>query len=102
MKPPCTDNDTDDAVHRHRDLLALNRLNSHQVHAVCAAARQGCRLRPGRPWRACRWESGCYLVLIHLRTNLTIRALAVLSARSQSTVDGVLRHLVQRTVPATT
>ncbi|OOK65426.1 DDE superendonuclease family protein [Mycobacterium kansasii] len=34
------------------------------------------------------------LVLIHLRTNLTTRALAALFHTSQSTVDRVLHHLV--------
>ena len=34
------------------------------------------------------------LVLIHLRTNLTTRALAALFHTSQSTVDRILHHLV--------
>lgn len=47
----------------------------------------------GRPW-ALPLPVRLLLVLIHLRTNLTTRALAALFSTSQSTVDRVLHQLV--------
>jgi len=49
--------------------------------------------RPGRPWYT-PLPVRVLLVLIHLRTDLTTRALAALFHTSQSTVDRVIHHLV--------
>ncbi|ORV39453.1 hypothetical protein AWC01_12760 [Mycobacterium doricum] len=73
--------------HRWRNLLPLTGLTRHQVHAVCAAARHTLPPRPGRPW-SLPLPVRVLLMLIPLRTNLTTRALAVLSASSQSTWIG--------------
>lgn len=48
---------------------------------------------PGRPWRL-PLPVRLLLVFIHLRTNLTTRALAALFATSQSSVDRIIHHLV--------
>ncbi|MGH3677412.1 MAG: helix-turn-helix domain-containing protein [Mycobacterium sp.] len=56
-------------------------------------ARQRLPTHPGRPW-SLPLPARVQPVLIHLRTNLTTRALAVLFDTSQSTVDRILHHLV--------
>ncbi|MCV7234325.1 transposase family protein [Mycobacterium branderi] len=91
MKPSPTDNNP--LPQRWRNLLALTGLTQGQVHIVCTLAQQRLSTAPGRPWTlpvAVR----VLLVLIHLRTNLTTRALAALFGTSQSTVDRVIHHLV--------
>jgi hypothetical protein len=51
----------------------------------------GCRLHQGGPAH-CLWR--CVLVvLIHLGTDLTTRALAALCHTSQSTLDRIIHHL---------
>ncbi len=60
---------------------------------MCTVAQQKLPPAPGRPWSlppAVR----VLLVLTHLRTNLTTRALAALFHTSQSTVDRTIHHLV--------
>lgn len=49
--------------------------------------------RPRRPW-SLPLPVRALLVLIHLRTNLTTRALAALFNTSQSTADRIIGHLV--------
>jgi Helix-turn-helix of DDE superfamily endonuclease len=90
MKPSPTDNPL---PHRWRNLLALTGLTQSQVHIVCTLAQQRLSTAPGRPW-ALPVAVRVLLVLIHLRTNLTTRALAALFGTSQSTVDRVIHHLV--------
>lgn len=85
--------DTDPLPHPWRNLLPLTGLSAGQVHTVYLRAQQVLPKRPGRPW-GLPLAVRVLLVLIHLRTNLTTRALAVLFATSQSTLDRVLQHLV--------
>jgi hypothetical protein len=91
MKPSPTDNDP--PPHRWRNLLPLTGLTASQIHTVCTLANQR---RP--PAAGCPWDLPlpvrALLVLIHLRTNLTTRALAALFDTSQPTADRVLHHLV--------
>ncbi|MDM3929832.1 transposase family protein [Mycobacterium intracellulare] len=92
MQPHSTD--TDPLPHRWRNLLPLTGLTRAQVQAVCTTITDQ-RLPPhsGRPW-GLPLAARVLLVLIHLRTNLTTRALAALFHTSQSTVDRVIHHLV--------
>jgi hypothetical protein len=60
--------------HRWRNLLPLTGFTCHQVHSVCAVAQQELTPRPGRP-RSLPLPVRVLPVLIHLRTNLTTRAL---------------------------
>lgn len=85
--------DIDALPHRWRNLLPLTRLTRHQIHSVCTVAEQKLPPRPGRPW-SLPLPVRVLLVLIHLRTNLTTRALAALFHTSQSTVDRIIHHLV--------
>lgn len=85
--------DTDALPHRWRNLLPLTGLTRDQVHSACAVARHTLPPRPRRP-RSLPPPVRVLLVLIHLRTNLTTRARAVLFATSQSTVDRIIHHLV--------
>ena len=79
---------------RYRTWLSLTGLTDHQFrnvltligHQVVSPAR-------GRPWRL-PLPVRVLLVLIHLRTNLTTRALAALFATNQSTADRIVHHLV--------
>jgi hypothetical protein len=91
MKPSPTD--TDGLPHRYRNLAALTGLNSSQFRVVCAAAQQRLPTTPRRRW-SLPLAARVLLVLIHLHTNLTTRALAALFATSQSTVDRIIHHLV--------
>ncbi|WP_371304214.1 transposase family protein [Mycobacterium avium] len=82
MQPQSTD--TDPLPHRWRNLLPLTGLTRAQVQAVCTTTTDQ-RLPPhsGRPW-GLPLAARVLLVLIHLRTNLTTRALAALFSTSQS------------------
>lgn len=91
MKPPPTD--TTALPHRWRNLVPLTGLTASQISTVCALTRHLLPPRPGRPW-ALSLPVRVLLALVHLRTNLTTRALAALFHTSQSTVDRVLHHLV--------
>jgi Helix-turn-helix of DDE superfamily endonuclease len=91
MQPQTTD--IDPLPHRWRNLLPLTGLTSGQVCTVCALARQQVAPTAGRPW-VLPLPVRVLPVLIHLRTNLTIRALAALFHTSQSAVDRVIHHLV--------
>jgi len=91
MKPAPTDND--DLPHRYRSLVVLTGLNPSRVRTVCAAAQQRLPTTPGRPW-SLPLPARVLPVLIHLRTNLTTRALGALFQTSQSTIDPVIHHLV--------
>jgi hypothetical protein len=91
MKTPPTD--IDSLPRRYRSLVPLTGLTAGQVRTVYLAAQQVLPDRPGRPW-ALPLAVRVLLVLIHLRTNLTTRSLAVLFATSQSAVDRTIRHLV--------
>jgi hypothetical protein len=72
---------------------AAHRSKRGQVRAVCALTRHRLPPRPGRPW-ALPLPVRVVLVLIHLRTNLTTRALAAVFHTNQSTVDRIVHHLV--------
>jgi hypothetical protein len=63
---------------------------------VCAAAHHRLPPTPGRPW-SLPLAARMLLVLIHLHTHLTTRALAALSHTSQSTFDRIIHHLVAGT-----
>ncbi|MGH3562945.1 MAG: helix-turn-helix domain-containing protein [Mycobacterium sp.] len=91
MKPVPTDNTT--LPHRYRNLVPLTGLAIGQVHTVCALTRHRLPPRPGRPW-ALPFPVRVRLVLVHLRTNLTTRALAALFHTSQSAVDRIIHRLV--------
>ena len=85
--------DTDALPRRCRTWLPLTGLTDHQFHRVLAAIEPTVRPASGRPW-ALPLPDRVLLILIHLRTKLTTRALAALFGTSQSTVDGVIHHLV--------
>jgi Helix-turn-helix of DDE superfamily endonuclease len=69
-------------------------LTASQVHTgYVAAHRMLLRDRPGRVW-GLPLAVRVLLVLVHLRTNLTTRALAVVFATSQSPTDQIIGHLV--------
>jgi Helix-turn-helix of DDE superfamily endonuclease len=92
MKTPPTDIDA--LPRRYRRLVALTGLTASQVHTVYVAAHPV--LLPDRPGRVGGLPPAVrvLLVLVHLRTNLTTRALAVLVATSQSATDPIIGHLV--------
>jgi hypothetical protein len=94
MKTPPTD--IDPLPHRSRHLLPLTGLTASQVRTVYLAAQRVLPDRPGRPWvlPAAMRVLLMLLVSIHLRTNWTTRALAVLFATSQSSADRIIHHLV--------
>jgi len=91
MKPSPTD--TAPLPHQHRNLLALTGLTPAQVRTISVLTRQRPPTCSGRP-ESLPQPTPVLLVLIHLRTNLTTRALAALFHTSQSTIDRVLHHLV--------
>jgi hypothetical protein len=91
MKPSPTD--IEPLPHRYRNLVPLTGLTLGQIHTIYTMSRP--RLPPpaGRP-RRLPLTVRVLLVLTHLRTNLTTRALAALFDTSQSTVDRIIHHLV--------
>ena len=91
MKPSPTD--INPLRHRWRNLLPLTGLSTGQVRTVYTLAQQRLPPAPGRPW-ALPLAVRVLLVLIHLRTNPTTRALGALFATSQSARDRVIHHLV--------
>lgn len=91
MQPQTTD--TDPLPRRWRNLLPLTGLGIRHLQTVYTLARQQLPPAPGRSW-ALPLAVRVLLVLIHLRTNLTTRALAALFDTSQSTVDRIIHHLV--------
>lgn len=91
MKPPPTD--INPLPRCWRNLLPLTGLTASQVRIVYALAHQRPAPAPGRPW-GLPLPVRVLLVLVHLRTNLTTRALAALFGTSQSAVDRVIHHLV--------
>ena len=91
MKPHTTD--TKPLPRRYRTWLALTGLNEHQFRTVLTQIAHRSPPAPGRPWRL-PLPVRLPLVLTHLRTNLTTRALAALFVISQSTVDRIIHHLV--------
>ena len=96
MKTPTTD--TDPLPRRCQRLVPLTGLTAGQVRTVYLTAQQVLPRRPGRPW-ALPLAVPILLVLVHLHTNLTTLALAVLFTTSKSTVDRISGHLVP--IPAT-
>lgn len=85
MQPHTTD--TDVLPRRYRTWLPLTGLTDHQFRSVLTLT--GHKAAPaarGRPW-GLPLPVRLLLVLIHLRANLTTRALAALFTTSQSTVD---------------
>ena len=91
MKPAPAD--IDPLPHRWQNLLPLTGLKTGQVLTVCLLAHHRAPPRPGRPW-GLPLPVRVLLVLIHLRTNLTTRALAALFGTSQSAVDRIIHHLI--------
>ena len=91
MQPQTTD--IHPRPHQWRNLLPLTGLTIGQAQIVYTLAHRRLPPTPGRPW-ALPLPVRVLLVLIHLRTNLTTRALAALFRTSQSTVDRVIHHLV--------
>jgi hypothetical protein len=91
MKTSLTDNQP--LPPRWRNLVPLTGLIAHHIRTVCALANQQLPPAPGRPW-GLPLPVRVLLVLIHLRTNLTTRALAALFDTSQSAVDRVIHHLM--------
>jgi hypothetical protein len=91
MKPSPTD--ITPLPRQWSNLLPLTGLTRAQIQTICTLAQQRRPPAPGRPGHSpCR--SGCWLVPIHPRTNLTTRALATLFHTSPSTVDRIIDHLV--------
>jgi hypothetical protein len=92
-----------DPLHRWRTLVPLTGLARVQIQAVCTVAQQRLPPRPGRPW-SMPLPVRVLPVLIHLRTNLTTRALA---ARFTQPIDSGPRHsapgagIGSRTAPRT-
>ncbi|ASL18417.1 transposase family protein [Mycobacterium intracellulare] len=84
--------DIDPLPHRWRNLLPLTGLTRVQARTVYTMIRKQLPPRTGRPW-SMPLSVRLLLVLIHLRTNLTTRALAALFHTSQSTVDRTIHHL---------
>ncbi|MHA7649646.1 transposase [Mycobacterium sp. ML4] len=78
---------------RYRTWLPLTGLTAHQFDSVHTRVSRQARPSRGRPW-VMPLPIRLLLVLIHLRTNLTTRALAALFTTSHPTVDRVLHHLV--------
>jgi hypothetical protein len=91
MRPSPTD--IDPLPHRWRNLVPLTGLTAGQIRTICTLARQRLPSAPGRPW-SLPLAVRVLLMLIHLRTNLTTRALAALFHTSQSAVDRTVHHLV--------
>jgi hypothetical protein len=91
MKPPPTD--IDPLPHQYRNLVPLTGLTPAQIHTVATWTRQRLLPRTGRPW-GLPLPVRMLLVLTHLRTDLTTRALAALFDLSQSTVDRITHHPV--------
>lgn len=92
MQPQSTD--TIDLPRRYRSWLALTGLTTHQFREVLVLiATVVATPARGRPW-ALPLPVRLLLVLIHLRTNLTTRALAALCGTSQSAADRMIHHLV--------
>ncbi|MDT5359840.1 MAG: hypothetical protein QOC69_1602 [Mycobacterium sp.] len=96
MKPPATDNDTDHATNRYRNLMGLTGGNSHQVHAVCAAAHHQPPTTIWATLSACRWQPGWLLVPIRSPTNPTAPTLAVPFGTSQPSPDRGARSVEHR------
>jgi len=92
MQPQSTD--TGPLPHRWLNLLPLTGLTRAQIQIVYTTITQ--QRLPPRTGRPCSIPLPVRLlmVLIHLRTNLTTRALAALFGTSQSTLDRVIHHLV--------
>jgi hypothetical protein len=74
-------------------MLPLTGLTAGQFHSVLTLTRQRLPAAPGRPW-GLPLAARVLLVLTHVRTNLTTRALAALFGISQSAVDRIIHHLV--------
>jgi hypothetical protein len=79
--------------HRYRTWLLLTGLTTAQFHSVLTQISHQDRPARGRPW-SLSLSVRILLVLIHLPTNLTTRALAALFATRQSTVDRVISHVI--------
>ena len=90
MKPAPTDIDRPAPIPKP---VPLTGLTAGQVHIVCAQTRHRMSPHPGRP-SGLPLRVRVVLVLVHLRTNLTTRALAALFGISQSSVDRIVHHLV--------
>lgn len=91
MQPHATD--TQPLPRRYRTWLALTGMTQHQFHSVLTQTAHQIPPAAGRPW-GLSLPVRLLLVLPHLRTNLTTRALAALFDTSQSTVDRIIHHLV--------
>ena len=85
--------DIDRLPHGRRNLLPLTGLTRVQVPAVYTMAQQPLAPRTTRPC-SMPLPVPLLLVLIHLPTNLTTRALAALFHTSPSTLDRVIHHLL--------
>ena len=90
----------ENTTHRHRPTPApipepgaADRAHRQPGPHRLPAGTAGVPDRPGRPW-GLPLAVRVLLVLIHLRTNLTTRALAILFATSQSAADRIIHHLV--------
>jgi hypothetical protein len=90
MKPSPTD--IEPLSHGWRKLVPLTGLTAGQIQTVDTLTRHR-QPAAGRPWGLPR-SARVLLVLIHLRINLTTRALAILFATSQSAVGRIIDHLV--------
>ncbi|MEO1997324.1 MAG: transposase [Planctomycetaceae bacterium] len=77
---------------KYRRLLPLTGLNNSQYEVLLINLKQADRPGMGRPWRL-PLSVRLLLILIHLRTNLTTRALAAVFTTSQSTVDRIVHNL---------
>lgn len=92
MQPHTTD--TEALPRRYRAWLPLTGLTAHQFHnTLTLIGHKVISPARGRPW-SMPLPVRLLLVLIHLRTNLTTRALAALFTTSQSAVDRIIHHLV--------
>ncbi|WP_353359574.1 hypothetical protein [Mycobacterium sp.] len=87
MKPSPTD--INPLPHRYRNLVALTGLTHAHAHTIYLLVRQRLPPCPARPCGLPLWAT-VLLVLVHLRTNLTTRALAALPGTSQSAVDPII------------
>lgn len=93
---PMQSQSTDTAAlpRRYRTWLPLTGLADHQFRSVLALiSHSSAAPTRGRPW-GLPLPIRLLLVLIHLRTNLTTRALAALFTTSQSTIDRIIHHLI--------
>jgi hypothetical protein len=91
MQPHSTD--TDPLPRRYRTWLALTGLTEHRFRSVLAQIAHQIPAAAGHPW-GLALPVRLLLVLTHMRTNLTTRALAALFSTSQSSVDRIIHHLV--------